>query len=88
MPLSWPEHSFYKVSTFAIKEAPSLKNLMVHVHVHSPLSGHGMALFIRVFDLEAAERNADSQRDRLTETGSSKTPYLFSTPIIDRQQTR
>jgi hypothetical protein len=47
------------------------------------MAERGMAVFIRVFDLEAAECNADSQRERLTKTGSSKKPYLFSIPITD-----
>jgi hypothetical protein len=47
------------------------------------MAERGMAVFIRVFDLEAAECIADGQRDRLTKTGSSKKPYLFSIPITD-----
>jgi hypothetical protein len=50
---------------------------MAHDHVQSPLTGCGMAFFIRVFDLEAAEYIANSQRDRFTETGSSKTPPTY-----------
>ena len=42
--------------------------------------------FIKGFDLEAAERNADSQSSGFTKTGSSKIPYLFSIPIADSNE--
>jgi hypothetical protein len=44
--------------------------------------------FIRVFDLEAEKRSADSQSHGFTKAGSSEMPYLFSTTITDWQRTK
>ena len=59
-----------------------------HKDVHGSIGLMRHAGFIRVFDLEAEKRSADSQGPGFTKAGSSEMPYLFSIPITDRQRTK